>query len=127
MAKTQKRILKCILDVATHPSFTAGSLLAGSYDFNVTESLPKGALVTEIKGNETTSLAGGTNFLVKVGSGTGQVLTAATSSATWAGITTIAISADAQGEVITSTGNLGFTSVGNYTAGVVEVFVEYIY
>ena len=127
MSKTVKKVAKCILNVATHPSFTAGALPAGSYDYNVTEFLPKGAFIVGVKTLETTSLAGGTSLTVKQGSGAGQVLVAAVVTANWSGARTPAIGTDPDGVKITSGGNLGFTSVGDFTAGVVEVYIEYIY
>lgn len=127
MPKTIKKVAKCILNVATHPSFTSGALPAGSYNYNITEYLPKGAFVVGLKTVETTSLAGGTSMTIKCGSGTGQVLAAAIAIANQTGVRTPAIAADADGDKITTAGNLGFTSVGDYTAGVYEVYVEYIY
>lgn len=127
MALTVKKVAKVSLNVATHPSFTAGDLAAGTYDFNITEFLPKGALVTGIKAVEGTSLAGGTSIALVVNQGTPQALTAAIDTANWAGVTSPALDADTDGEVVTVGANLGFTTVGDFTAGTLDVYFEFVY
>lgn len=127
MAQTVKKVAKVLLDVANHASFASGALAAGTYEFNITEFIPKGALITQIKSVEQTAFSGGTSMKVQINAGTPQDLTAATVSASWAGVATIAISTDSDGEVVTTGANLGFTTVGDYTAGKYDIYVEYIY
>lgn len=127
MSKTIKKVAKVIVNIPTHASWDGSKLPAGSYDYNITEFLPKGAFIVGVKTLETTTLVGGTSMTVKVGASTGQVLVAAVAIADQTGARTPAIATDPDGVKITTGGNLGFTSVGDYTAGVQEVYVEYIY
>lgn len=127
MSKTVKKIAKVLLDIPNHPSYTGGALPAGTYEFNLTEFLPKGALVVGIKTVEVTTLATGTSVKINVKAGTPQDLTAAIATADWTGVRTPALDADADGEVVTTGANLGFTSVGDFTAGKANIYVEYIY
>lgn len=127
MSKTVKKVAKVLLDIPNHESFAYGALAAGTYDFNLTEFIPKGALIVGIKTVETTAFSGGTSVKINVNAGTPQDLTAAIVSANWSGIRTPALDADTDGEVVTTGANLGFTSVGDYTAGKYDIYVEYIY
>lgn len=127
MSKTVKKVAKVLLDIPNHESFASGALAAGTYDFNLTEFIPKGALIVGIKTVETTAFSGGTSVKINVNAGTPQDLTAAIVSANWSGIRTPALDADTDGEVVTTGANLGFTSVGDYTAGKYDIYVEYIY
>lgn len=124
MAKTNVKVVKCTLDVTTQSAFAAGVLPAGTYTFNETESLPKGAFITAVKTNALTNPADGTSIAVAVGS---QALVAAVVTANWTGARTPSIAGDPDAITVSATGDLKFTTVGEFSAGKVEVFVEYIY
>lgn len=86
-----------------------------------TALLPAGAIVKSITTVEGTALAGGTNVTFKAGS---QALTAAIATASFTGVDTHALT-DTDGLAVTADSFLSITTTGTYSAGDIEVYVEY--
>lgn len=94
---------------------------AGTY--NSTVSIPAGAVVTSLKSVEGTALAGGTNVTFNVGS---QALSAAIVLASFTGVDTHDLT-DTDGLVMSATGLLNIVTTGTFSAGDIDVYVEYYF
>lgn len=92
---------------------------AGTYTSNVI--IPEGAILKSVTSVENTALAGGTSVQFKVGS---QNATAAIALAAFTGIDAHALT-NADGLEATASGALSITSVGTFSAGDIDVYVEY--
>lgn len=86
-------------------------------------SIPEGAVITSLKSIEGAALAGGTNVTFKVGS---QSLTAAIALSSFTGVDTHDLT-DTDGLVVSATGKLSITTTGTFSAGDIDVYVEYYY
>lgn len=124
MSLTLKKIAKVTLNVATHPLYSGGNLVAGTYDFNNTESLPVGAVITGVTSDEITNMVGGTSVVIKAGT---LALTDAIATASFTGLNKFALASSADALKVATTANLKFTTIGTYTSGVINVYIEYIF
>jgi hypothetical protein len=91
--------------------------------YTSTAIIPKGAVLKSVTSVEGTALAGGTNATFQVGS---QDITAAIALASFTGVDTHALT-DTDGLVTTVGGALAITTTGTFSAGDIDVYVEYFY
>ena len=91
--------------------------------YNSEVKIPKGTLLKSITSVEGTALAGGTNVTIKVGS---QSITAALALAAFTGNDVHALTTE-DGLVVTATGDLSITTTGTFTAGDVDIYIEYYF
>lgn len=94
---------------------------AGTY--TSTAILPAGAILKSVTSVEGTALAGGTNATFKVGS---QSITGAIALAAFTGVDTHDLT-DTDGLAVTADGALSITTTGTFSAGDIDVYVEYFY
>lgn len=94
---------------------------AGDYDLG--DTIPVGAIIKEVTTREKTALAGGTSITFKVGAG---ALTAAIALAGFTGIDVHALTS-VDGLHISTAGRIRLTTVGTFTAGEIEIFIEYYF
>lgn len=86
-------------------------------------SIPAGAVITGVRSVEGTALAGGTNVTFRIGT---QALTAAIALAAFTGVDIHALT-NADGLVATATGDLNIVTTGTFTAGDIDVYVDYFF
>jgi hypothetical protein len=86
-----------------------------------TTLIPAGAILKSVTSVENTALAGGTNATFKVGS---QSITAAIALSAFTGIDAHALT-NAAGLAATASGALSITTTGTFSAGDIDVYVEY--
>ncbi len=91
---------------------------AGTY--TLSERVPKGFIARKLTTHEVIAMAGGTNVTFKVAS---QALTSTIATAAFTGIDLHALT-NADGLEITAEGSIKVTTVGTYTAGKINIFLE---
>lgn len=95
---------------------TAATYTSGVY-------IPEGAILKSITTVEGVALAGGTNVTFKVGS---QSATEAIALENFTGVDTHDLT-DTDGLEVTSSGELSITTTGTFSAGDIDVYVEYYF
>lgn len=83
--------------------------------------IPEGAILKSVTSVEGVALAGGTNITFRVGT---QAATAAIALAAFTGIDAHALT-NAAGLAVTASGALNIVSTGTFSAGDIDVYVEY--
>jgi hypothetical protein len=85
--------------------------------------IPKDAILKSVTSVEGTALAGGTNVTFSVGA---QDITAAIALASFTGVDTHDLT-DTDGLAVTASGDFSITTTGTFSAGDIDVYVEYYF
>jgi len=119
MAQSRKKTAKAIY------RFTVDGTTSGDIDLAETATIPVGAIITSVVTNETTALTGSTDIDIGVGS---QVITEACDFTGADSGLKLNPGTEAVPIQITTAAAIKFHNDGSpITAGVVEIYLEYLY